>query len=299
MAEQASFIDSVAGLGGEDAGTETADSEVFAALDGEETGEGAAAKGDSAGASPAAAAGKAQQATGGDDKQQIANLNSALRTERADKKALLDRLEKLEAKINAPPAAAAKEEPEAPDFLADPKGYVDHLGKRLDDAEKTTKQREEDDRKAAEERTALQSTWNEVLEEESAFQAANADWQQAHAFVRAFQIDTLKEAHPDATPQQIQQHVHQQETWNAIQLKRQGRNPIAMLYSYAKRIGFKAANGAANGSPGGAAKPDKDAVRTMGSGGGERETTQERRSGGLSELADAHSEMKAERKKKS
>lgn len=198
---------------------------------------------------------------------QVANLNAAIRETRSENKALKQQLQELTAKIESlakPPAKA--EEPAEPDFLADPKGYVDDAKKKL--AELTAKI--EDDKKqqteAQQKAQEAQETWNKVLSAEAEFSKTAPDYQEALQHIRTVTTAQIKLQFPQATDEQIARHIQQQEFQGAAQIVADGRNPSQVYYEYAKLIGYKPK--AADPAPStAAAKPDKDAVRTMGSGG--------------------------------
>lgn len=243
------------------------------------------------------------------NRDHVANLNAALREERAARKQLEQRLAALE-KPQAPPP---QEEPE-PDFLEDPKAVVDKLAKRIEETEKARKEREEKEKTEREQQERAQENWNRVLEAESTFAATVPDYTDAIQHVRKVSAAQVKLANPqartnlqrefpDATDEQINQeldrriavHIQQQEMQSAMHILSQGGNPSEAYYKYAQELGYKPKQAAAPQIP----KVDRDAVRSMGSGGGSEVGPQEedRKSSGLSELRAAHEELKAERKK--
>ena len=252
------------------------------------------------------------------NRDHVSNLNSALREVRGENKQLREQIAALTAKIDglAKPASAAGNEQQDPDFLADPKGYVDATKKQLKDLEdklEKGKKEEEDKQKAQQQ---VQETWNKVISAEAEFAAATPDYHDALNHVRGVlrtQIelanpdleDQIRAEHPEATDEQVKQEansrIHRQiqiqEFQGAAHLLSKGRNPSKVYYDYAKALGYKP-KAAAPAQPAPAAKPDKDAVRTMGSGGGDgvpRET--EGRSSLLPELSMAHAELKEDRKR--
>lgn len=290
----AEFISSLAG-GLPDASTDDGDD----AGGGEPgAGEGTGGEGGDAAAAaagtPGAAPGPSGSGPAGDaNRDHVSNLNAALRQERAERKALEQRLTELEARTK--PAAPAAE-PE-PDFLEDPKGVVDKLAKRLDESDKQRKDREEAETKQREQQAQAQQTWSKVIAHEQEFTAKTPDYHQALAHVRGILTEQVKLANPEATDEQIAQHIQIQEAQGAVHILRQGRNPSEVYYQYAQKLGYKPAGApaaAANGAP---PKVDKEAARTMGSGGGDPVEEREGRTSGLSELSQAHAELKEERKK--
>lgn len=299
-----SFIDALAGDG------DAADPDAGDAADGGARQPGAGSQPPPAGGAAAAgssgAPGAAPSAGGGGPAgdgrgDQTSNLATALREERAARKQLEQRLAALEAQPK--PAAPAVETPPEPDFLEDPKGVIDKLAKRLDESEKQRKEREESEAKQREQQAKAQENWNKVLTAEAEFSAKTPDYQQALGHIRGILTEQIRLANPDATDQQIAQHIQMQEAQGAMHILAQGRNPSEVYYQYAQKLGYKpAAAPVANGQAGQqqfSARPDKEAVRSMGSGGGDGLPSDEptgRRSG-LPELGAAHAELKEERKK--
>lgn len=229
-------------------------------------------------------------------RDQLSNLNAALRETRGENKHLKDTLAQLQQrleKLEKPPAEPEKE----PDFLEDPAGVVNKLAKRLDESEKQRKEREEAEASQREQQQQAQKTWNKVISSETEFAAKTPDYHHALAHVRGILTEQVRLANPEATDEQIAQHIQIQEAQGAVHILRQGRNPSEVYYQYAQKLGYKpqaAPAAAVNGS----VRPDKDAVRTMGSGGGDAVREEpEGRKGALSELAEAHAELKEERKK--
>ena len=252
---------------------------------------------------------KAASQPGSND--QVANLNAAIRETRAENKTLKQQLAELTAKIDSlakpPPAAAA--EPEAPDFLSDPKAYVDDAKAKL---VKLTEQIEADKAKQAEQETqraAAQETWNKVIAAETEFAAATPDYHDALNHVRAIRTEQIKieireTEEREPTAEEIGRILSIQEAQGAAALIAKGKNPSKFYYEYAKTFGYKpkaAAEPATTATT--TSKPDKEAVRTMGSGGasdsgGGDEPAGDSPLGGL--LAAAQSEHRAQfRRKKS
>ncbi len=229
---------------------------------------------------------------------QVANLNAAIRETRSENKALKQQLQELTAKIEAlskpPETKQAAQEHQEPDFLADPKGYVDAQKAKLKQLEDKL---EADKKQQAEQQTAqqqAQETWSKVLESEAQFVATTPDYHQALAHVRQVRTQQLQMLHPDATPQQIAAHIQGEEFQGAAALIAQGKNPSEFYYNYAKTFGYKPAAPAQQQQ----SKPDKDAVRTMGSGGGAEHVGTDEPVGALGILAAAQSEHKAQFKRK-
>lgn len=199
---------------------------------------------------------------------QVANLNAAIRETRSENRALKTQLQELTARIEAlaKPAAAPPPEPEGPDFLADPKAYVDDTRKQLKELTEKLDSKEKEQTEAQKQQEAAQETWTKIVTAEGEFSATTPDYQQALQHIRTVTTAQIKLQFPQATDEQIARHIQQQEFQGAAQIVADGRNPSQVYYEYAKLIGYapKAAPPpAVNGAP----KPDKEAVRTMGSGG--------------------------------
>lgn len=178
----------------------------------------------------------------------------------AQQQAQLDRL-------NAQEAAATK--PKTPDFLEDPKGYVDAVKKQTDDALQEVKQENQKLTQAQQQQAALNQILTGVAHHEQSFLKTTPDYHEAVNHVRGVRTSQLQMLYPQATAEQIQQQIAREEVGAAAQVLQGGGNPADFIYRYAKSVGYApkqavAANGAANAG----IATDKDAVRTLGNGGG-------------------------------
>lgn len=235
---------------------------------------------------------------------------AANREVRSENKALKAQVQELTAKIEAlskPPAAAVEPPPE-PDFLADPKAYVDDAKAKLkqltDQIEADKKQQTEAQRQQEESR----ETWNKIVAADAEFAAATPDYYDALNHVRAIRAEQIKievreTLDRDATDQEVAQILAAQEAQGAAQLIAKGKNPSKFYYEYAKTFGYKPKAATSQGTPSAtpATKPDKEAVRTMGSGGaadstGDDDGPTDSPLGGL--LAAAQNEHKAQFKRR-
>lgn len=230
---------------------------------------------------------------------QIANLNGALREVRGENKELKQALAKqqeqfaalqkqIEALSNPPKAGEVEEEP---DFLADPKVYVDkNLAKakaeatRAQEAVKKLEDGETARAEQAKKQAEMQEQWNEVITKETEFATTTPDYQDAINYVRNLRMQAFTaeyEAINDRAPTQaeISKALTTQEIQGALTLQQKGKNPAQWYYNYAKSLGYKTPEPQADPAATPAAavaqppaksppKPDKDAVRSMGSGGG-------------------------------
>ncbi len=229
---------------------------------------------------------------------QIGRLNGALRESRSEGKELKAQLaaqaaqlatmqEQLKALANPPKPAEVEEEP---DFLTDPKVYVDkNLAKAKQEADRAAaavKKLEDGETTRAEQakkQEEMQQQWSEVLSKEAEFTAETPDYQQALGYVRNLRVQAFTaeyEAINDRapTPAEISKALTTQEIQGALTLQSKGKNPAQWYYNYAQQLGYKPVEAAPAVEPAAvltppaakvpAPKPDKDAVRGMGSGGG-------------------------------
>lgn len=209
----------------------------------------------------------------------------------------------LTAKIDslAKPAPAKEEAPAEPDFLADPKGYVDDAKAKL---KQLTDQIEADKAKQTEtqkQQQAAQETWNKVIASEQEFAAATPDYYDAINHVRGIRAEQIKveireTEEREPTAEEIGRILSIQEAQGAAALIAKGKNPSKFYYEYAKTFGYKPK--APTPAPALGAKPDKDAVRTMGSGGGAEHVAADEPEGALGILAAAQNEHKAQFKRR-
>jgi hypothetical protein len=229
------------------------------------------------------------------------NAQAAIRETRAENKTLKQQLQELTAKIEslAKPAPPAQPEPEAPDFLADPKAYVDDTRKQLKELTEKLDTKEKEQTEAQKQQEAAQEKWTKIVTAEAEFAATTPDYNDALQHIRKVTSAQIKLQFPQATDEQIAKHIQQQEFQGAAQIVADGRNPSQVYYEYAKLIGYSPKAPpppAVNGAP----KPDKDAVRTMGSGGAGDSVTDEPAGdaplGGL--LAAAQTEHRAQFKRR-
>jgi hypothetical protein len=187
-------------------------------------------------------------------------------------KQINERLAAFEAKH----APAAPPPPAEPDYIEDPKGYVDHkLSATLKAIEDANKKNEPEVKKAQEiaaraaEQVELQRFTQDLQTHEQRFVAQNPDYYDALTHVRNVRAAQLREFDPEITQEQIIQVIRHEETNLAVQLARQGRDPVQTAYNLAHHYGYvkKAAAAAATPPPAPIEKrlpPDQ----TLGSGAG-------------------------------
>jgi hypothetical protein len=218
----------------------------------------------------------------------------ALHEAREQNRQLKSRIAELEAQSKLTPedraaldalrSAKTDAENEEPDFLTDPKGYVDSKVaaalKKLDEQKKDTDQTKE----TVAQKEAREALWRDTQTAEATFVSTTPDYPQALQHIRTVRVSQLKEMFPEATDQQIVNHMAYEEMQAAQTCLKRGRSPAEYAYKIAQTMGYKpAAKG--NGAQGGGGttatnkqpsqRPDKDAARTMGSGGGDQQQTED------------------------
>lgn len=187
-------------------------------------------------------------------------------------------LDELKAKL-----APTPKEPPEPDFVENPKGYVDHkLEQALKGIEEANKKAEATGKAATEtatqaaEQVQVQQFFTNLQSHEQRFVAANPDYHDALAHLRTVRAAQLREFSPQITQEQIVATIRQEEQQLAIQLHRQGRDPVQTAYNLARHFGYqkKAADPPAPGATDVAKLPDVPNRRlppdqTLGSGSSE------------------------------
>lgn len=221
--------------------------------------------------------------------------HGALHEARSEIKQLRAKLAELEAKPALTPeqsAALAKlskadaAEAEAdPDFLADPKGYVDAQQKKIGDAVKKLEDQTKEQADQSKAQQALQGLINATAQAEATFVEQNPDYADALTHVRAVRTDQLRMIHPDATDEQIRGAVAQEELAIAHQVLTRKGNPAEFIYGFAKTMGYT--KKAAAAAPAARRPVDKDAARTMGSGGAADDAPESDAGSGMPELMQA------------
>ncbi len=150
------------------------------------------------------------------------------------------KLAELEAKLPKP------EEPKTPDFVDDPKGYVDHSNSKVLEAiAEANKKAEESGKKAQEtaaqanEQVQLQRFMSDIGRAEQAFVAEHPDYQDALNHIRQIRSFQLQQFQPDITQEQIADVIRQEEIGLAVQLARAGKNPVSTAYELAQKYGYQ------------------------------------------------------------
>ncbi len=150
------------------------------------------------------------------------------------------RLAALEAKL--PKAEAPKE----PDFVDDPKGYVDtKLNGALEKIAEANKKAEESGKQAQEtaahanEQVQLQRFMGDIGRAEQAFVAEHPDYQDALNHIRQIRAFQLQQFQPDITQEEIGETIRREEIGLAVQLARAGKNPVSTAYELAQKYGYQ------------------------------------------------------------
>lgn len=202
----------------------------------------------------------------------------ALHEARAQVKALKAQIAQLEAqpKLTTEDATLLRElreqraatKAETPDFLSDPKGYVDAAVKTAREQADAAKKEGEEARKQTDEQRSRQEAYQRTAIAESQFLQTTPDYPQALEHIRTIQRQQLTLAHPDATAEQISSHIAFVEMQTANAMLAQGRNPAEYAYAVAQTWGYKpAARTGQQAQQQAAKRVDKEAARSMGSGG--------------------------------
>lgn len=240
--------------------------------------QGGVSAGSAPGASELGKEGDLQSQPTSDGKDKLVPL-SALHEARAELRALRTKIAELEAKPSLTPQQQAQLDKlnaqetavteKVPDFLEDPKGYVDATAKKTDEALKKLNEFTESQKQQQQQQQQLNQILSGVGQHEQAFLKTTPDYHAAVDHIRSVRGSQLKMLYPTATPDQIAQQITTEELAAASQILRAGGNPAEFAYNYAKTMGYapKAPNTAAT-PPLNSAAPDKDAVRTLGNGGG-------------------------------
>jgi hypothetical protein len=195
----------------------------------------------------------------------------------AEERAALQAFREQQAAAQAAEKARKDQEADpAPDFLKDPRGYVDWQARQAARELKAVK----DEQAQAAQLQAAQVQIQQVLTHtdaaERAFQVEHPDYTDALTHIRQSRTRQLKLLHPEATTEQINDAIGKEEIAIAHRLLSAGRDPAAFAYEHAQTIGYtpkaKAAAGgtAAAGTQAGTISQrveDKSAARSLGTGG--------------------------------
>lgn len=197
-------------------------------------------------------------------KARIAELEAVPRLS-ADDAALLQELRAQRAQ----PKKDAEEQP--PDFLQDPKGYVDsNLKQAIKEVKEATKEAKEAKDELKQHQT-LQAVITTATSQVNEFVATTADYPKAIEHVRNVRRGQLEMLYPQATADQIGAVLAREEITLASQIVTQGKNFAEFAYEYAKKMGYQPPKPPDPTPQPAAKKVDASAVRTLGSGGTDSE----------------------------
>lgn len=225
-------------------------------------------------------------APGADSKDKLVPI-AALHESRETIKALKTQIAALEAqpKLSAEDADLLKDlraqkkaasEPKDPDFLEDPKGYVDAKAKQTAEALKKLNEATEKQTQQQEQQQQLNQILTGVQQHEQTFLKETPDYHAAIDHIRTVRGSQLQMLYPQATPEQITRQITTEEIGAAAQILRAGGNPAEFAYNYAKTMGYQPKVApVADPNANGAVKPDKEALRSLGGGGGAQKTEED------------------------
>lgn len=189
-------------------------------------------------------------------KARIAELESVPRLSAEDAALLRERREQR--------AQPKTDTEEAPDFLNDPKGYVDAnlkpVLKKIEDATKEAKEAKEQ----LNQHQTIQAVIDTARSQVTEFVEKTPDYPKAIEHVRTMRRGQLEMLYPQATAEQVATLVAREEIALAGQVVTGGKNFAEFAYEYAKRMGYQPPKPP---DPTPAKKVDASAVRTLGSGG--------------------------------
>jgi len=227
-------------------------------------------------ADPAAGvAQSAQQPTTQQQQRQDVVPHAALHEAREQVKALKGQIAALEAlpRLSTEDAELLKtlrtqrDQPAEPDFLADPKGYIDTKLTRALKKLETTEQGVQQTQQQVQQQAQLRELMDTVSSHERVFTSTTADYPQALAHLRQVRTEQLKLMYPQAADAQIAQQISREEVAGAFQAIQAGLNPAETVYKYAKTLGYKAPTTPTATTQLGAVA-DRSAARTLGGNGG-------------------------------
>jgi hypothetical protein len=140
---------------------------------------------------------------------------------------------------------AQKEQQPPPDYLDDPKAYIDHttksvveqlqaLGNQVKESQETQAQTKEQ----LQQQQQIQSIIQAAGAAEAAFAERTADYWDALEHLRQVRRGQLQLAAPEATAEQLEQAIRAEEFQTAAGLLTRGMNPAEYAYNFAKTLGY-------------------------------------------------------------
>lgn len=167
------------------------------------------------------------------------NYRRAMKEERAKRQELEQRMEKLESlKEQIESLKAAKDQPKDPEFMEDPKGYVDQRQARLEAEIKALKASAEDGSKQAQQQLAQVQFFQSIQADESSFIREHPDYYDALNHVREARTEELESL--GLEEDEIKSAINQEELNMAAVALQRGKSAAEIAYNRAKKLGFKA-----------------------------------------------------------
>lgn len=155
-----------------------------------------------------------------------------------DKNKWTQKMEAMERELQA-----LKNPPKPPEQPPeDPKAYADFKVKAALDELAGTKKEVEQVKQAAtqsQQQTEQMQFVQQLQTAETLFVRENPDYYEALEHVRNYRRAQLRLLAPEAQPEEIDRYIGQEEMQAAAQLAKARRNPIEVVYSMAKAIGFQ------------------------------------------------------------
>lgn len=152
-----------------------------------------------------------------------------------------ERYAALQARVNElekKPAAPADPEKPPPDFLEDPKGYIDHVDAKAQ-AALAKLQAGDAERTSADAAAAAEVQLSTALSAaEDAFTATTPDFREALGYARQARGVQLEVLNPSMPAAQIAHIIGTEERALAVSLARQGVNPAERIYQLSKSMGY-------------------------------------------------------------
>lgn len=178
------------------------------------------------------------------------------------------------AELEAEKAARASPPDPVPDFMEDPKGYVD----KTIQAAATKAEANEKELQSLREQNQIQSLISEAGQAEVVFAKDHPDYEAALDHVRSTRMAQLRLMDGEATEAQLKQVIAREEIMGIAAAKQRGISPAELAYKYAQTLGYKppVAAPAVPATPVATPTPpvpptpptDVSAARSLGAGGG-------------------------------
>lgn len=159
---------------------------------------------------------------------------TVLLEERRERDSRIKELHERLAKLETPAKPA---EPD-PDYLDDPKGYTDaQIAKTKKELAELKAEGTREIREAREEVGQVRLA-NAIASAEEQIRGAHPDYMDAIVHVRNARFQQLSMANPEATQEQVIQHIRTEELQLAAHNLSKGKNPYEYVYQFAKTIGY-------------------------------------------------------------